>query len=113
IESHRARPATSGAAQLLFQFLVQLLVLLAMLGMARVDQFAPAEMEWRRVIELHIMEGIGEDLGHPDQSGLHALDEEQMHSAEQQPADADREPDQPDLVDELASRLVGRENAEQ
>ena len=47
------------------------------------------------------MERIGEDLGGPDQAGLHILDDEQMHRPKQQSADAEREPQ----IAEVAGRI--------
>ena len=97
--------------RLLFQLLVDVLV--AVLGMTRVDQFAAQQVERRLVVELDIVERVGEDLGHPHQSGLHVLDEEQVHGAEQQTADADSQPDQADVVHEFAGSRVRLEDAEQ
>ena len=56
----------------------------------RVDQLAAQQVERRLVVELDVVERVGEDLGHPHQAGLHVLQEEQLHGAEQQAADADR-----------------------
>src|ERR1700733_3051292 len=69
---------------------------------ARIDQFALQQRQRRLVVQFEIAEGVGEDLGHPDQAGLDIADEEQMDGAKQQPADADREPDLGDLAHEGA-----------
>ena len=37
------------------------------------------------------MEGVGEDLAHPHQAGLHVADEKQLHGAEEQSANANAE----------------------
>src|SRR5207245_7065486 len=60
---------------------------------ARIDQLAPHQSQRRLAVQLEVAEGIGEDLGHPDQTGLDVADEEQVDGAEQQTADADRQPD--------------------
>ena len=54
------------------------------------DQLAAQQVERRLVVELDVVERVGEDLRHPHQPGLHVLDEEQLHGAEQQAADAER-----------------------
>src|SRR5437764_11689142 len=41
-----------------------------------VDQFAAQERQRRIVIEHEVVEGIGDDLGHPDEAGLDVADEE-------------------------------------
>jgi hypothetical protein len=38
------------------------------------------------------VERIGDDFGHPHESGLHVSQEEQMHRPEQESADADDQP---------------------
>ena len=59
------------------------------------DQLAAQQVERRLAVELHVVERVGEDLRQPHEAGLHVPQEEQMHRAEQQRADAD---DQPDLA---------------
>ena len=58
-------------------------------ALMRIDQLAAQQIKRRLVVELDVVERVGEDLGHPHQAGLHVLDEEQVHGAEQQAADAD------------------------
>src|SRR4051812_29286111 len=79
---------------------------------ARVDQFALYQGERGLVVELEVAERVGDYLGHPDEAGLDVADEEQMDGAEQQPADADRQPDLGDLTQEVRGRGPGREQAE-
>ena len=64
----------------------------------RVDQLAAQQVQRRLVVELDVVERVGEDLGHPHQAGLHVLQEEQVHGAEQQAADAERQPDHADVA---------------
>ena len=54
----------------------------------RVDELAAQQRQRRAVVEHHIVERVGDDLGDPHQAGLHVADEEQLHGAEQQAADA-------------------------
>ena len=42
--------------------------MIAMLRMARIDQLAAQQRERRLVVELDVVERVGEDLGHPDQA---------------------------------------------
>ena len=81
---------------------------------SRIDQLAAQQVERRLVVELDVVERVGEDLGHPHQAGLHVLDEEQVHGAEQQPADAER-PARSSPTWRMNSRGVGvrLEHAEQ
>src|SRR5215831_17372523 len=60
---------------------------------AGVDQFAAQQCQRRLAIEHEVVEGVGQDLGHPDEAGLYVADEEQLHGAEQQAAAADHQPD--------------------
>src|SRR5436305_13488903 len=50
---------------------------------ARIDQFTLQEEQRRPVIEFEVVERIGEDLGHPDQTRLDVADEEQVNRPEQ------------------------------
>ena len=68
-----------------------------------IDQFALHQRQRRLVVQLEIAEGVGEYLRHPDQAGLDVADEEQVNGAEQETADADREPDQRQVVQVIAS----------
>src|SRR6267142_506257 len=79
----------------------------------RIDQFALHQSQRRLVVQLEIAEGVGEDLRHPDQTGLDVTDEEQVDGAEQQPAGSDHEPDLGHLAHEVRRRGPGREQAEQ
>src|SRR3954451_1090702 len=65
---------------------------------ARIDQLPAHQVKRRLVVELDIVERVGEDLGRPYQAGLDVLDEEQLDGAEQQPAQTDHEPDQSDVT---------------
>ena len=58
-----------------------------MLRVLRVDQLAAQQVERRLVVELDVVERIGQDFRQPHQAGLHVLDEEQVDGAEQQAAD--------------------------
>jgi len=79
----------------------------------RVDQLALHQGNRRLVVELEIAERVGQNLGHPDQTGLDVADEEQVNRPEQQSADPDRQPDLGDLPHEIGRRGPGREEAEQ
>ena len=79
----------------------------------RIDQLAAQQVERRLVVELDVVERVGEDFGHPHQPGLHVLDEEQVHGAEQQAADADDQPDQRHVAHEFGRIGVRLEEAEQ
>src|SRR3974390_1432925 len=68
---------------------------------ARIDQLAAQQSQRRLVIELEVVEGVGEDLGHPDEARLDVAEEEQLHVAEQKPTAADHEPDLGYLPDEI------------
>ena len=57
-----------------------------------VDQFAAHQVKRRFAIYLGVVERVRDDFGEPHQPGLHVLQEEQLHRAEQQGADADDEP---------------------
>ncbi len=80
---------------------------------AGIDQLAAQQRQRRAPVEQEVVEGVGEDLGHPDQPGLDIVDEEEMDGAEQQAADADHQPDLGDLTHEVARRRPRREQAEQ
>ena len=69
--------------------------------MVRIDQLAAQQIERRLVVELDVVERVGEDLGHPHEAGLHVLDEEQLHGAEQQAADADASQSCADVAQEV------------
>ena len=53
------------------------------------------------------MERIGNDLGGPDQPGLYVLLKEQLHGAEQQRAQAQRQPHLADMPQELRPSTGG------
>ena len=69
-----------------------------------VDQLAAHQVERRLPVGLHVVERVGEDLGQPHESGLHVLQKEQVHGAEQQRTDADDEPDLADVAHEFRAR---------
>ena len=56
------------------------------------DKLAPQQVEGSPVIKVDVVEGIGEDLRHPDQTGANPAQEKQVDGAEQQRADAERDP---------------------
>jgi len=58
----------------------------------RIDQFAAQQGKRRLVIKFDVVKRIGENLARPHQAGLHVLDEEQLHRAENETAGADHEP---------------------
>src|SRR5262249_33241619 len=76
----------------------------------RVDKLALEKLEGRAAIEQEVVERVGEDLGHPDQAGPNAAQEEEMHGAEEEPANANEQPDEPDLVEPLGEVLGGFED---
>jgi hypothetical protein len=59
------------------------------------------------------VKGISQDFRHPDQAGPDIPDEEQLHGAKQQPAEADNQPDLPDVLYEGGTIGVRRKNPEQ
>ena len=48
-----------------------------------VDQLALEQEQRGFVVQHDVMEGIGQDFGHPNQTGLYIFDEEQMDGSEQ------------------------------
>jgi len=56
---------------------------------------------------------IGDDLRDPYQTRLHVADEEQLHGAEQQTAEAHRQPQDANVADEFSGARRGLEQAEQ
>jgi len=59
------------------------------------------------------VERVGDDLREPHQARLHVADEEQLHGAEQQSAQAHRQPQDPHMADEAGGIGRRREQAEQ
>src|SRR5262249_17792727 len=51
----------------------------------RVDQLAAQKRQRRLVIKFEVVEGVGDDLGHPDQAGLDVANEKELHGAKQKP----------------------------
>ena len=74
---------------------------------AGIDQLAAQQIERRLVVELDVVERVGQDFRRPNQPGLDVLDEEQLHRAEQQPAQADDEPDLRDMAHEFGLSACG------
>jgi len=70
-------------------------------------------MKWRSVIKHDVVKWIGNDLGDPDQPGLHILDDEQLHGAEQQCTESDHQPDHAHVAQEVGLGGVVGEDAEQ
>src|SRR5580658_6716973 len=73
---------------------------------------AAEQLEGRPIVELDVMERVGEDLGRPDEAGLHVLDEEELDGAEHQPGATEKEPYQADTPEELRGRRARPEEAE-
>ena len=57
-----------------------------------IEQLAAQQVQRRLPVQHDVVERVGEDLEQPHEAGLHVLQEEQVHRAEQQRADADRDP---------------------
>jgi len=55
---------------------------------------------------------VRDDLGEPDEPGLHIPQEEQMYGTEEQAAETHGQPDLADLMDELRGRRVRMEKAD-
>ena len=72
-----------------------------------------ALLGWGVAVEAEVVERIGHDLRRPDEPGFHVADEEQLHRAEQQPAEAQRKPHHPQVLQELDPVPVRLEQAEQ
>jgi hypothetical protein len=53
-----------------------------------VDQFAAQKVQRRFVIENNVMEGVGENFGHPNQTCLYIFQEKQMDSSKKQTSNA-------------------------
>jgi hypothetical protein len=64
----------------------------------RIDQLAFHQVERRLPIEHDVMEGIGDNLRHPNQAGLHIFQEEQVHGSEDQASDSNVQPSHPELA---------------
>src|SRR5579871_5842087 len=81
---------------------------------AGINQLATEQGKRRLVVELDVVERIGEDLGCPHKAGLDVLENEKLEHAEDQPANANCEPDLANLPGEVGGRRVGmgREQAE-
>src|SRR5215510_510974 len=69
---------------------------LVALRVHRVDQLPFQQMERRPPVELDVVERVGGDLREPHEPGLHVFQEEEMHGAEEESAEAH---DEPDLAD--------------
>src|SRR5580704_6497688 len=68
-----------------------------------IDHLAAQQRERGVTIKHEVVEGVGDDFGHPDEARLDIVDEEQVHGAEQQTAEAHQQPDLGDLTDEITS----------
>jgi glutamate-1-semialdehyde 2,1-aminomutase len=79
----------------------------------RVEELPAQQLKRRPVVELDVMERVGEDLCHPHQAGLDVLDEEQVHGPEQEAAYAEDQPDLSHMRDELGGARMRLEQAEQ
>src|SRR5579863_10426252 len=71
---------------------------------ARIDQLATQQRERRLAVEFEGVEGVGEDLGHPDEAGFDVADEEEMHGADSKTARPDHEPDLGHLPHDVGAR---------
>ena len=78
----------------------------------RVDEFTAQKIERRLVVELDIVEGVGDDLCHPDQASLHILQKEEVDRAENEPTDTNGYPHQRHMMDERGYVGVRFKNAE-
>src|SRR5215207_5438495 len=52
---------------------------------AGIDQLALQKGQRCLPVQFEVVEGVGDDLGHPDEARLDVADEEQVDGAEQQP----------------------------
>src|SRR5689334_9355128 len=84
----------------------------AVLLLRNVEHLAAHQMHGRLVIELNVVERVGDDLGEPHEARLHVLEEEQVHGAEHKPTEPNREPDQRGVVREGREIVVWLEQAE-
>jgi hypothetical protein len=53
-----------------------------------IDQFAFQQIQGRFVIQNNVMEGVGENFGHPNQTCLYIFQEKQMDSSKKQTSNA-------------------------
>src|SRR5882724_8997305 len=70
----------------------------AVLLLREIEQLAAHEIYGRLVVLLDVVERVGDDLDRPDETSLYVLEKEQMHGAEDQPTEPNREPDQRGVV---------------
>ncbi len=64
----------------------------------RIDQLTAHEIEGRAPVKQRVMERIGQNLGGPGSTGLHVVEKEQVHRAEDDASHAEHEPGDPDIV---------------
>jgi glutamate-1-semialdehyde 2,1-aminomutase len=67
-----------------------------------IDQLAAQQEERCAPVELDVVERVGQDLGEPDEAGLHVLREEEVHGPEQHGPDPQREPAQREVAHEAS-----------
>lgn len=58
------------------------------------------------VVEIDVMEWIGQDFGHPNQAGLHVVQEEEVNRSEQQRCNSQKEPSVAHSVQEIRPGLL-------
>ncbi|MFC3712577.1 aminotransferase class III-fold pyridoxal phosphate-dependent enzyme [Sphingoaurantiacus capsulatus] len=78
----------------------------------RVKPLAAEQPQRGAVVEADIVERIADDLGRPDEAGLHVADEEQLHGAADETAETERQPQPADVARKLERRAVRLEQAE-
>ena len=74
---------------------------------------SPRKTGGRTVVQLDVVEWVGEDLGRPDQPCLHIPDLEKLHRAKQQSGDAECEPQPADVPHKLTDRSVWFDGVQQ
>src|SRR6185437_7104248 len=104
------RCASAGTRQ--FLGVLELIFVVPVGADMRIDQLAAQERERGLVVQLDVVERIGENFGRPYQPGLHVLYEKQLHGAKYDAADPERQPDCRDLADEFHFARPWREQAE-
>lgn len=85
------------------------------LGLMRgsgVEALAAEQPQRRAVIEADIVERVGDDLGRPDEAGLHIADDEQLQRATDQSGETDAEPQPAEVAREVEPRRRRLEQAE-
>ncbi|EEF23299.1 conserved hypothetical protein [Ricinus communis] len=79
----------------------------------RIHALTAQQMQRGAVVQLDVVEGVGDDLGRPGHAGAQVAGHRQLQHAEGQAAHADPEPHQAQLVQVLDEAGRRREHAEQ